>query len=204
MAEVILSTDSLSVLGGPASVRVETDFGAAGRRGSSIFFSNGDPNTPGALVQNVQELDIAINVLQTDSDYRYLYQYLTIDGTPSWVKQIPLASNGTVFNYSVSFSNGVGILDFPITSIVGVDGIGQPTPQDFVVQATPRFGNSAGILSVGLPTIGVDVDDVQKLLVPLRAWNVSPQGDLSEVAGNLNISFSISVGDSYDGVVSLP
>ena len=44
MADVLLSTDSLTVAGGPASVSVDVDFGPQGQRGSLILYGLTDPN----------------------------------------------------------------------------------------------------------------------------------------------------------------
>jgi len=41
MADVILSTEDLTVLGGPSSLNLEIDFGPKGDRGSQIFVNLG-------------------------------------------------------------------------------------------------------------------------------------------------------------------
>lgn len=87
MADVVLSTDDIVVLSGPASVTVTTDFGAAGQRGSLMFTGLGAPTIAGNITQTVQLLDTYINTLSTDPDgkYKWLYQYQNVNGTPTWV-----------------------------------------------------------------------------------------------------------------------
>ena len=68
MAEVILSTEDITVLGGPSSINVDVDFGPPGTRGSQIFIGQGNPNDPtteiGQDVINI--LDLYINIKTAD------------------------------------------------------------------------------------------------------------------------------------------
>jgi hypothetical protein len=50
MVDVIVSPDSLSLVGGPSTVNVEVDFGPAGTRGSQIFVGRGQPNNPSTVI----------------------------------------------------------------------------------------------------------------------------------------------------------
>jgi hypothetical protein len=87
MAEVILSSDDLTVLGGPAEISVDVDFGPKGDRGSLIFYGLGKPDEISTLPEDLKAYDTYINASPTDSEYQFLYQYISADGgTPSWVK----------------------------------------------------------------------------------------------------------------------
>ena len=46
MVDILLSSDELSVFGGPASIDLNVDIGAQGIRGSYIFTGNGKPTDP--------------------------------------------------------------------------------------------------------------------------------------------------------------
>jgi hypothetical protein len=46
MAEVLVTADDITVLGGPSSITVDLDFGPQGQRGSQIFTGSGQPNNP--------------------------------------------------------------------------------------------------------------------------------------------------------------
>ena len=112
MAEVVLSTDDLLVLSGPTSVNVEVGIGSQGDRGSLIYVSVGNPNT--ALTgQTPKSKDLCINVLKTDNEYSYVYQYNPTPGGTGFqwypiVKLNPLQYNqimtGTFVNGSKQFN----------------------------------------------------------------------------------------------------
>ena len=70
MAEVLISSDDLTVLGGPSTVAVDLDFGATGTRGSLIYASNGDPNLPASgIPAGVLPYDLAINISASWSSF---------------------------------------------------------------------------------------------------------------------------------------
>jgi hypothetical protein len=205
MADVILSTPSLSVLGGPSSVNVQLESGATGRRGSSVFFSNGDPNVPGALTQPVQVLDLAINVLASDPGYRYLYQYQSIDGSFSWAKQISLSPGIASFNAFVDFdAAGKGSVSIPLASLLGSYGSDSVLAEDFVIQATMRRENTTVALSIGLPQIVVDEDDIQNLSFDIYAVYLDVNAEsISYLTGANNVYLSVSIGSRLNDPVDL-
>jgi len=46
MAEVVVSSADLTVLGGPSQITVDTNIGPAGNRGVFVLYGVFDPNTP--------------------------------------------------------------------------------------------------------------------------------------------------------------
>lgn len=195
MADVILSTPSISVLGGPATVRLETDFGAPGKRGSSIIFVNGNPNTNPPTNEDVQLLDLAINVLASDPEYQYLYQYQSVDGNNVWVRQISLASNGASFQASVDFENGVGEFNLPVSLIPNAEP--SISAESVSVQITAQGSPQALLTHIGMLSKFVDTDDVLKIKIPIYLSLVSPTGALTGVEGNSVIHFLVSLGSRY-------
>ena len=119
MAEVALSTDELLVLSGPTSVNVEFGIGSQGERGSLIYVSVGNPNV--ALNgQNPQAKDLCINVLKTDNEYSYVYQYNATPGGEGFqwypiIKLNPLQYNKIM---SGTFVDGSKKFYIPINYIV--------------------------------------------------------------------------------------
>jgi hypothetical protein len=112
MAEVIVSSQDLTVLGGPATVNLEVDFGKQGQRGSQIFGGLGPPsldNIPQS--QTLQVGDMYINIDPNDPGYSYVSQY-TADGWVDFFRLVPLALS---VNKTLTFSEyGVASLVIPL------------------------------------------------------------------------------------------
>ena len=85
MPEIVVSSEDLTVFGGPATVNVEVDFGPTGDRGSQIFANTGKPVIGGngltALAPDCQLFDLYINILASDDEYQYVYQLQNVLGT---------------------------------------------------------------------------------------------------------------------------
>ena len=135
MPEVLLSNDSLTVLGGPASIGIGLDVGPAGKRGSAIFLSNGDPNIPGNLSQTPDILDLAINVNNLDETYKPVYQYRHVDGVNTWVEVIDLAPGIFAARPNVTFVSGQATIQIPISKI-GPFPLGMVTQDELIVTVT--------------------------------------------------------------------
>lgn len=132
MAEVLLSTDDLTVLGGPTTVNVDLDFGPPGNRGSLIYASNGDPNLSTAgLPADVQPYDLAINISASSSRYLTLYQYYSADGVSAWQELTRLSPNAGSFNQNITFTAGAGTVFVPISAITESTEL---TPANFNIQ----------------------------------------------------------------------
>lgn len=139
MAEVLLSTDDLTVLGGPSTIELETDFGATGQRGSLIYASNGVPTDANSgIPSSVLPYDIAINISASSSRYLTVYQYYSADGATGWNELTRLSPNAGSVNLDITFANGVS------QQVPGTDGIAIPissitqstelTPANFNIQ----------------------------------------------------------------------
>lgn len=133
MAEPILATDDLTVLGGPAAVNVEVDYGPKGDRGSRIWAILGKPGYPGVAMppEGTNVGDIAINTLTSDSEYLFQYQKLH----SGWVKLFKLIPNIYSVNQTVNFTNGVSdpIL-VSISDIVPSTMVATMTSENFNIQ----------------------------------------------------------------------
>ena len=120
MAEVILSTPDLTVLGGPASVDIETNIGPAGNRGVFVMFGPVNPNDPTApqfFIADPILFDLYILVDPSSPDYLQVYQYVVEDGVDQWIPTIRLRPNFYGTNRVVTFINGVAEIDIPIAEI---------------------------------------------------------------------------------------
>ncbi len=132
MPEVLLSSDSLTVLGGPSSVSVDVDFGPAGKRGSLIYASNGDPNlSSSGIPADVLPYDLAINISASSTRYLTVYQYYSADGVESWQELTRLSPNAGSLNLDVVFTAGVGQIGIPVSAITDNTTL---TPANFNIQ----------------------------------------------------------------------
>jgi hypothetical protein len=153
MAEVILSTEDLTVLGGPSSISVDVDFGPAGVRGSQIFVGDGDPNSPETEIgqSDIKILDLYINIGTSSDEYRYVYQYVSENAINYWKKLFKLIPDIKSLNSSATFVDGETTVDVLISEIVSSELVSSIEASSFNVQATIQ-GTSPVALSVSLGT----------------------------------------------------
>lgn len=132
MAE-LLSTDQITVLGGPSRISVDLDFGPTGQRGSYWYTGNGDPASAeiGASVKN---FDMYINVDPQDEDYLWMYQYRTGDTVPGWQRVLKIIPN--LYSRSVlsEFVDGLSEILIPLVNILSPDQVGTVGVENFNIQ----------------------------------------------------------------------
>jgi hypothetical protein len=115
MAEVNLSTTELTVLGGPAQIRVDTNIGPEGNRGVFILYGLQNPNDQSAqFITTPQIFDLYILTDPSSDDYLQVYQYLNQDGVEQWVPVIKLTPNFYGTNRVLTFINGEAELDINV------------------------------------------------------------------------------------------
>jgi hypothetical protein len=114
MAEVIVSSDSLAIFGGPSVVDLNIDYGPPGQRGSLIFTGEGQPTSNDITFSTQpQPLDLYINLLTSDFEYLFLYQYGYSNGILTWSKVLRLIPNTALANLPVIFYNGEAVTFTP-------------------------------------------------------------------------------------------
>ena len=160
MADVVLTTDELLVLSGPSSVNVEVDFGPEGERGSLFFVSVGNPNT--ALTgQTPKAKDLCVNILKTDNEYSYVYQYNS-DGADGFqwypiIKLSPLQYNKILTG---TFVDGSKVFNIPVSYIVDEETSQTLTSANFnITYSIPNDSPIASSIEIGslTPLNGVKV-----------------------------------------------
>ena len=127
MAEIVLSSDNISVLGGPSSITLNLDTGAEGPRGSYILYGFPNPNTPEAqetFVSPPQVFDFYIVVDPGSEDYLQLYQYINQDGEFLWVPAVKLRINIYSTTRPTLFINGQALIELNIADL-GLAGVNQ-------------------------------------------------------------------------------
>lgn len=190
MAEVALTTDELLVLSGPTSVNVEVGIGSQGDRGSLIYVSVGNPNT--ALTgQTPQSKDLCINVLKSDDEYSYVYQYNSAPGGGfQWypiVKLNPLQYNKIL---SGTFVDGSKTFNIPINLIVDEETSQTFTSANFNIHHNiPNSNPIASSISVGSLTI---IDNLKVLPVTVNAVEYTGSA-WQDLDGVKTVHFLISI-----------
>lgn len=155
MAEVLLSTEDITVLGGPSSISVDVDFGPQGTRGSQIFVGEGDPNDPATVIgqTDIKILDLYINIKPSDLEYLYVYQYVTENAILFWKKLFKIIPNTKSLNSSSTFTSGATTINVPVNQIVGPDQVATIAAANFNVQATIINANPVALsVQVGAPS----------------------------------------------------
>jgi hypothetical protein len=171
MADVVLTTDELLVLSGPSSVNVEVDFGPEGERGSLFYVSVGNPNT--ALIgQTPKAKDLCVNVLKTDDEYSYVYQYNS-DGANGFqwypiIKLNPLQYNKIMTG---TFVDGSKVFNIPVNYIVDEEtsqtltsanfNITYSIPNENPISSSIEIGSFTNDPGTGLQVIPVTVNAIE-------------------------------------------
>jgi len=157
MAEVILSSDDLTVLGGPSVVSVDVDFGPTGDRGSQIFVGNGNPNEV-EIGQTPKIFDLYINLLTSDPEYLNYYQYQNVDGTNVWVSLFNLIPFSKSNKNERTFVDGVATFNISVASIVSEIDIESVSSDNFNVQYSISGSNPiASAITIGEPAVILDI-----------------------------------------------
>lgn len=190
MVDVIVSPDSLSLVGGPSSVNVEVDFGPAGTRGSQIFVGRGQPNNPATVIgQTPNILDLYINLAPAtiDDEYLNVYQYQSIDGSNSWVRLFDLLPESLSVKRLATFTTGSAVLNIPIADITSiVDGL---TSENFNVQFSVEGSKPiAAAISLSI----VEVSQVQNLSVSITASELTGS-TWAALSGNKTVNLFITM-----------
>ena len=192
MADVVLTTDELLVLSGPSSVNVEVDFGPEGERGSLFFLSVGNPNT--ALTgQNPKAKDLCVNILKTDNEYSYVYQYNS-DGANGFqwypiIKLSPLQYNKILTG---TFVDGSKVFNIPVSYIVDEETSQTLTSANFnITYSIPNENPIASSIEIGSFT-NDPVSGLQVLPVTINAVEYA-SSTWQDLTGVKTVHFVISI-----------
>jgi hypothetical protein len=192
MAEVVLSTDELQILSGPSEIKLEVDFGPEGNRGSLIFASLGNPNTT-LVGQTVQAKDLCVNILETDDNYSYIYQYnATSGGSYQWVPLIKLSPFGYKDNVSGTFVDGEKKFNIPVLNVVDLETSQNLTNANFNVQFNILNSNPVAS-SITLGSLITDPTS-QIYVLPITVKAIEYSGSSwTALSGTKTVQFAISI-----------
>lgn len=157
MAEVLVTADDITVLGGPSSITVDLDFGPEGQRGSQIFTGSGQPNNPTNPIwdQSLEIFDLYINTLVGDSEYLYMYQYINKNGTDTWESVVKLVPNMYSDNIEKVFVDGSTTINVKLVDIVSGTLVSSLEATNFNVQySINNLGNPVSA-TISLGTVAI-------------------------------------------------
>jgi hypothetical protein len=201
MVEINLSSDELTVLGGPSEITVETNIGPAGNRGVIFMHGTADPNGELAVFEYTpQLLDVYILTDQSSSDYLTLYQYVSQDGDPQWVPITNLTPNFYSTNEVLTFTAGEAMIEINTVDIgINPNIIGEVDNKHyFNAQVTLHNNGLPSALSITIDDIAIDeLTDESYLPITINAAEFDT-GSWNAIAGNVVASISISVVDPYN------
>ncbi len=191
MAEVLLSSDELTVLGGPAEISVDVDFGPQGDRGSLILYGLGKPDNV-VLPETPQVYDSYINLLTSDDEYQFMYQFIAgpNSGTPIWTKLFKLTPNIYSENVVRTFVGGQIDINIPVAAIVPADLVGNYTSENFNIQAN-ILGTSPISLGVSVSEIEI-INNLVSLPISINAIEYS-ESEWVSVEGQKTVHLLITV-----------
>jgi hypothetical protein len=130
--EVLVSTDSITVVGPPNIIEVLVDIGPTGTRGSQTFVGVGDPNDI-EIGQTPLINDLYINA-SPGADYGYLYQYVAVPGaSDQWIQVLDM--NPVLYSQThlTTYTAGTAQISIPIANIVTISGT-PLTAENFNIQ----------------------------------------------------------------------
>lgn len=126
--ETVISTDTVEIVGGPATINLDLEIGASGERGGKFFAGYGNPNDnppTGALAK-----DLYINVQSTSEEYSFLYQYIN----SNWVQILKLHPATYAKIDNATFDNGLANIIIAANQIVNLTENNNLTASNFNIQ----------------------------------------------------------------------
>jgi hypothetical protein len=194
MTEVLVSSEELTVLGGPTSLEVNVDFGPRGQRGSLFFVGFGNPNDSLTDPDNISgtevlEKDIFINISRSDDEFSFLYQYTN----NQWEVVADILPTIFADNVSRTFTDGECEILLNVNNVVNINTAQNLSASNFNVQY--NILNSevlASSMSIGeITTNGSDT--VLPLTIKAAKFDGFNWYELDSIDGTKNIHISVTI-----------
>lgn len=184
MADVVVSSPDLTVLGGPREIQVDTNIGPAGARGTYANYGIAeavDINDGDLAGGTPQYFDTYTVVNPSSDNYLQVYQYINLSGVDTWNPVVKLKQDDYSTNVLVTFTTGVSETVYVNTSDIGYSDIAADATSLtdsrfwYNVQVTLRDDVDAenlfypAAVTVKVEDLFVDVDDETKLPITIYA-----------------------------------
>lgn len=167
MVETTISSANLNILGGPSRVDVSVDYGQRGERGSLILYGQGKPYLV-TLPESPSLYDMYVNLLPSDDEYQWVYQYINTPSGLEWKSLFKLQPNTYSNNENLTFVDGSVEVWVPIVSVTGQDNpLSTLTASNFNVQYSIVSQNpTASSITIG----DVDTSPTEVLSLPITIY----------------------------------
>lgn len=184
MADVVVSSPDLTVLGGPREIQVDTNIGPAGARGTYANYGIAeavDINDGDLAGGTPQYFDTYTVVNPSSDNYLQVYQYINLSGVDTWNPVVKLKQDDYSTNVLVDFTTGVSETVYINTADIGYADIAADATSLtdsrfwYNVQVTLRDDVDAenlfypAAVTVKVEDLFVDVDDETKLPITIYA-----------------------------------
>lgn len=181
--DVLVNTDDIAVLGGPAQIDVAVDIGPQGTRGAKFFVGSGDPNTI-TLPETPILGDFYINS-STSSHYGWMYVYTQSPSGNIWQQAIKLQPSIYSTNVEITFDSiGQSTVSIPLSEIVSDVTI--LDSNRYTVQVTPIHSNpiSFSINSKTISSSNLEID-IEAIEYSSSSWQI--------LQGTIEVGVTVSV-----------
>lgn len=169
MADVLVDTADLTVLGGPQELIVQTNIGSPGVRGSIIYGVSGVPNNSGNLSgKDVVAGDWAINYSQENVQYGYMYRYTGVE----WETYLPIIPYKYSTTLTATFDSS-GVARINSISASFVPGATDATDQSGVTISYSIENSNPIASSITVPTSFATVQSDRKIDFSINASELS-------------------------------
>lgn len=167
MIDTTISSANLNILGGPSKIDISVDYGQRGERGSLILYGQGKPYLV-TLPESATLYDMYVNLLPSDDEYQWVYQYINTPTGLEWVSLFKLQPNTYSNNETLAFVNGSVEVWVPIVSVTGSDEpLSTLTASNFNVQYSIISQNPvASSITIG----DVDTSPSEILALPITIY----------------------------------
>jgi hypothetical protein len=193
MADILttIASANLNIIGGPTTVEVSVDYGQRGDRGSLILYGQGKPYVVN-LPETASLYDMYVNLLPSDDEYKYVYQYINTPTGLQWTSLFKLEVNTYSNNQDLSFVNGSVEIWIPISSVTGsATPLSSINSGSFNIQYSIVSQNPiASSLSIG--DVTTSPTDILSLPITINASELS-SGTWSPLSGQKTVHLFVTM-----------
>jgi hypothetical protein len=191
MVDATISSANLNILGGPSKIDVSIDYGQRGDRGSLILYGQGKPYLVN-LPEPAALYDMYVNLLPSDDEYQWVYQYINTATGLEWRSLFKLQPNTYSNNETLSFVDGLVEIWIPIISVTGLDnGPSTLTAANFNVQYSIVSQNPLAS-SITIGEVETSPTEILSLPITIHASELIDDS-WSDVSGEKTVHLFVTV-----------
>jgi hypothetical protein len=191
MVDATISSANLNILGGPSKIDVSIDYGQRGDRGSLILYGQGKPYLVN-LPEPAALYDMYVNLLPSDDEYQWVYQYINTSTGLEWRSLFKLQPNTYSNNETLSFVDGLVEIWIPIISVTGLDnGPSTLTAANFNVQYSIVSQNPLAS-SITIGEVETSPTEILSLPITIHASELIDDS-WSDVSGEKTVHLFVTV-----------